>query len=214
MLIALAILIIGGASTSIMAQDETDTGLWNEVTITKAVNKNVDVFAGGRYETKANNSETQEYRVYGGLVFKKSKWIFQPLFNFVRSANRAGRYYNEDRPSFIVNRKFNKKGSKWTVAPGLRTEYRIRTGKNDFRFVPNVSVERALNAKTKFFNRNELWMDTRKADPTQYRLRFFFGVSRVVNKNLTVEPFYMFQLDQKFAPYYVHKFGIYWKFKL
>lgn len=200
-----------------VAQDDDDTGLWIEPVVTKTLNKRVDLVLGARFETKANNSEVQEDRFYGGFNIKfgkTKKWSIQPQYTYVTSANRAGRYYNEHRPTVIINRRFQEKGSKWSFSLGSRNEFRIRPGKNDFRFVPLAGIERSLNAKTKIFNRNEFWMDTRKKDPTQYRFRSFFGFNRTLNKNLAVEPFILYQRDQKFSPHNVYKFGMFLRIKL
>lgn len=196
--------------------DNDDTGLWSEIVVTKNINKRVDAVFGSRYETKSNNSETQEFRFYGGVNIKfgkTSKWSVQPQYTFTRFQLRNGNYVNEHRPTVIVARRFQKKGSKWGFSLSSRNEFRIRPGKNDFRFVPGFSIEYALNKKTKLINRNELWFDTRKADPSQYRWRSFVAVNRVLSDNksrsIALEPFVMFQKDVKFAPKFVVKGGFY-----
>ena len=100
-------------SITIRAQDDSDSGIWSEVVVTKPLNKKTDLVFGGRFETKSDNSEVQEARGYAGLTFKRGKWSFTPQVAYIRWQLRNGNYVNEWRPTFIINRKFQKKGSKW-----------------------------------------------------------------------------------------------------
>lgn len=203
-------------ATLAAAQDDDDTGLWGELVFTKTINKRVDWITGARYETKANNSETQEWRVYSGFNIKfgkTNKWSVQPQYTYTQAGNRAGRYNFEHRPTVIVNRRFQKKGSKWSFNIGARNEFRIRPGKNDVRIVPLSGIQYALNKKTSLFSRQELWLDSRKADPTQRRVRIFVGFTRVINDNLSIEPFFLVQKDVKFSPHWVVKGGFFLRIK-
>jgi hypothetical protein len=208
LLLSLILLFTGAA----VAQGDTDYGLWNEIQVTKPINKEVSVTFGTRIESKQVVEKLQENRYYVNLNIQRGKWTFMPSYIFLGSAGKSGWYW-EHRPSFTINRKFTAPKSKWTVTVGSRNEYRIRPKKNDFRFVPNIAIERKINDKYKAFQRTEFWVDTRKADPTQYRTRFFFGINRTLTKNLNVDIFYLYQRDQKFDPKDVHKIGFLWKYR-
>lgn len=201
--------------TVISAQNtDVDTGLWLEPVFTKSINKKVDLNFGGRFETKSNNSEVQEVRGYVGITVKQKNWSITTQYAYIRWQNRAGRYVNEHRPMVIISRRFNTNKNIWSFIPGLRSEFRVRPGKNDFRFVPTFAIEKKVTPKLKIFSRNELWFDTRKRDPSQYRFRTFVGFNYSLLKNLGIEPFLMYQRDVKFDPKNVLKLGVYLRIKL
>ncbi len=185
-----------------------DFGLWNDVQITHSVNKKVDIFGGAKIETRKNNKEIQEQRYYGGVLVKQRNWTFQGSYIAVEL---AGNYW-EHRPVITVGRKFTY-GKSWTITPRFRTEYRIRPAKNDFRFVPTVTVERKLDKKHKAYFTGEFYSDRRKNDTSNNRKRLFFGVNRVINKSLSVDMFYLYQRDVGVLVKNTNKLGLTWKFR-
>jgi hypothetical protein len=196
------------------AQDTADFGTWNDIRVTKPVNKKVDFIVGFRFDTKNNSRLFSEQRIYSGFNFKQGKFSFQPAIIVLKNFSRAGAY-RELRPQLTVGYRtvYNKVG----IAPSVRLEYHIKEGglKNDGRVVPVITFDKKLSKNYGIFNTDEFWIPIGNSrDVGKYRKRFFFGVTRTVNPHLAVDLFYLYQRDERVQPKNNHKIGMTWKIKL
>jgi Protein of unknown function (DUF2490) len=196
------------------AQDNVDFGLWNDLQITKSVNKQSDVVVGFRFDTKRNTRSFSEQRAYTGFNFKNKsgKFTVQPWVVFIKNFSRVP--YYEFRPQLTMGYKFTTK-SKVNVTPRVRLEYHAKRHlKNDGRVVPILAIDKKVSKNYTLFNTNEFWIPIGNGrDVTKYRKRMFFGVTRAVNKNLAVDLFYLYQRDEQIAPKNTHKLGLTWKIR-
>jgi hypothetical protein len=194
------------------AQDNTDFGLWNDVTVTKVINKQFDVLGGVRFDTKKNTSKFNENRVYGGFSYKHGNFTVQPALIILK--NFAKLSYYEIRPQLGLSYKI-KVTETVAVTPKVRVEYHFKQHlKNDARIVPFVTIEKKLNKKYSIFNTDEFWISNNGKDAGQFRKRFFFGTTRVVNKHLSIDFFYLYQRDEQVRPKNTHKLGLTWKIRV
>lgn len=210
-LIILLTLILGSVSFG-LAQDNNDSGFWNDIQIAKSLSKKTDVFVSARVDTKNNASDLSELRVSAGVNRKFGNLSLQGSVVVLKNYGRTSTTY-ETRPQLIASYTLYK-SEKWAITPKHRLEYRFRTGANSVKFVPILTIERKLSKNYKAFQTTEFWLDTRKNDVSQYRKRFFQGINKVMNKNLSIDFFYLYQRDEKQAPRNKHSFGMNWKFKL
>lgn len=201
------------ATLGAYAQDNTDFGLWNDVQVTKSLDKKTDVVGGVRFDTKRDTRSFAEQRAYGGFNFKEGNWSVQPMLVFLK--NFSKKPYYEFRPQVTVSYKIPiNKGL--TVTPRVRAEYHFKNNglKNDGRIVPIINVEKRLSKKYGIFQTTEVWFPIGNSkDVAKYRQRYFFGISRNVNTHLTVDAFYLFQRDEQVAPRNNHKLGLTWKIR-
>jgi len=199
--------------TGIFAQvDNVDTGLWNDVQLTKPINKHLDVVGGIRFDTKKDTSRFAEQRLYFGVNLKRGNFAVQPTLVVLRNFARVP--YFEYRPQVLVSYKI-KADKTITITPKVRAEYHFKQGiKNDWRVVPIITIEKKLNKKYSLFNTDEFWVSNNGNDVAQFRKRLFFGVTRSVNKSLAIDFFYLYQRDEQVSPKNHHKLGLTWKVRL
>ena len=197
------------------AQDNVDFGYWNDVQVSTAVNKQVDVIGGVRFNTKRNASVFAEQRVYGGLNFKSKNGRFTAQTWLIYLKNFSKVPYTEIRPQVTFGYKFTTK-NKINITPRVRLEYHAKQKlRNDGRVVPILAFDKKLSKNYGVFQTTEFWIPVKnKLDVTKYRQRYFFGVNRVINKKLSVDLFYLYQRDEQVAPKHNHALGLTWKVRL
>ena len=207
------ILIILTLATVGYAQDTVDFGLWNDVQITKPINKTTDAIVGVRFDTKRDTRSFAEQRAYAGFNFKKDRFTIQPMVLFLKIFSRVP--YHEVRLQTTLSYKFTAK-SKVNITPKTRVEYRAKVNLPDAgRIVPIISFDKKVSKIYSVFNTDELWLPINDSrDVAKYRKRLFFGVTRNVNKHLTLDMFYLYQRDEQVQPKNNHKLGLTWKVNL
>lgn len=210
-----ALMFVAGFALGTHAQDNVDFGLWNDVQITKPINKQVDGIVGVRFDTKRNTQSFAEQRVYGGFNFKSKNGRFtvQPWMIFLKNFSR--RPYHEIRAQVTLGYKFTT-SNKVNISPKVRLEYHGKFNlPDDGRAVPILSFDKKVSKNYSVFNTDEFWIPIGNSrDVTKYRKRLFFGVTRTVNPHLSVDLFYLYQRDEQVAPRNTHKLGLTWKIKL
>lgn len=194
------------------AQDNADTGVWSDVTLTHSVTKSIDLTGGVRFDTKGNSSRFAEQRIYVGFNFKHNKFTVSPAVIFLKNFSRVP--YYETRPQITLSYKTLLNGI--GISPKVRIEYHAkRELSNDGRIVPVLSIDKKVSKNYSIFNTDEFWISVNNhRDVTNKRKRLFFGVTRTINPHLSMDLFYLYQRDEQSAPLNTHKLGITWKIRV
>lgn len=213
--ILFAVMLVAFAATS-FGQDNVDFGYWNDIQVSKAVNKQVDVIGGVRFNTKRNGSVFSEQRIYTGFNFKSKdgRFTVAPWIVYLKNFGKVP--FTEIRPQVTLGYKFTTQKHKVNITPRVRLEYHAKQKlKDDGRIAPVLSIDKKLNAKYAVFQTTEVWFPVGNSkDVAKYRQRYFAGVTRTLNKNVAVDLFYLYQRDMQVAPKHNHALGLTWKFKL
>lgn len=215
--IILTIIMILGISLFTNAQTAgyTDVGLWNDIQVSHSINKQLDVITGLRFDTKKNSEVFAEQRVYGGfnIKSKNGRFTVSPWLIFLK--NHARTPFYELRPQVTVGYKFTT-SNKINVTPRVRLEYHMKHKvKDSGRVIPTLAFDKKLTKNYGVFQITEFWIPLYNSkDVAKYRQRYFFGVTRQLNKKLSLDMFYLLQKDQQVNPKMSHKFGLTWKIKL
>ena len=206
-------------SGSIAAQttqiDDEDVQSWNDIQFTIPLNKKVDLSLQTTVRFGKNLSRFNEGRVGGGFVFKLSKAVsFSPTYTYIEARNTAGLFRPEHRYSFRGTFKFPTKG--FGLSHRSIYEYRVRPSGNSWRYRPSLTFEKDLPekfiGKAKFFVTEEPFYisTTRKFS----RNRFSLGISKPINKHLTLDVYYLRQNDGYSHPGDLNVLGTTWKIHL
>lgn len=211
-------LVIGAvlaASVIAQATDNEDLQQWNDIQLTIPVNDKVEVFLQTTIRFGQNITSVSEGRVGAGAVFKISKAVsFSPSYTYIEARNTAGVFQYEHRYSFRGTYKFPTK--KFGLSHRSIYEYRVRPSGNSWRYRPSLTFEKDLPekflSKAKFFITEEPFYvsTTRKFS----RNRLSLGISKVINKHLTLDVYYLRQNDGFSHPGNLNVLGTSWKFHL
>lgn len=195
--------------------DDEDLQSWNDVQLTIPVNKKIDVVLQTTFRFGQNISLLAEARVGAGPVFKINKSIsFSPSYTYIETRNSAGIFHNEHRYSLRGTFKFPIKS--FGISHRSIYEYRVRSSGNTWRYRPSLTFEKALPekflSKAKIFITEEPFYvsTTRKFSKNRISL----GVSKVINKILTLDVYYLRQNDGYSHPGDLNVLGTSWKFHL
>lgn len=196
-------------------QDDDDVQNWNDVQLTVPINKKVDFTLVGTFRFGANLSRFIEGRIAPGFVFKVNKaFSIAPSYTAIVSRNSAGRFHDEHRYSLRGTYKLPTKVI--TVAHRSIYEYRARTSGNSWRYRAAMIFEKKLPEKfipkSKLFVIEEVfYISTTKKFS---RNRFSVGISKAINKNLTLDLYYLRQNDGRSQPGDLNVIGTTWKINL
>ncbi len=214
-LLFIAIGVIFANTITAQSTDDEDLQSWNDVQLTIPVSKKIDVFLQTTLRLGQNITSVSEGRVGAGAVFKIGKSVsFSPSYTYIEARNTAGVFHNEHRYSLRGTYKFPTK--KFGLSHRSIYEYRVRASGNTWRYRPSLTFEKDLPEKflkkAKFFITEEPFYvsTTRKFS----RNRLSVGVSKVINKNLTLDVYYLWQNDRFSHPRDVNVLGTSWKFHL
>ncbi|MEQ1921969.1 MAG: DUF2490 domain-containing protein [Pyrinomonadaceae bacterium] len=214
----LLFMVIGAslaASAFAQTTDNEDLQSWNDVQLTIPVNEKIDVVLQTTIRFGQNITRVSEGRVGAGAVFKISKAVsFSPSYTYIEARNTAGVFQYEHRYSFRGTYKFPIK--KFGLSHRSIYEYRVRASGNSWRYRPSITFEKDLPekflSKAKFFITEEPFYvsTTRKFS----RNRLSLGITKVINKNLTLDVYYLRQNDRFSHPGNLNVLGTIWKFHL
>lgn len=211
-------LVIGVALASVtlgQTNDDEDLQSWNDVQLTIPVNKKIDVVLQTTFRFGQNITRLSEARIGAGAVFKINKAVsFSPSYTYIEARNTAGVFQYEHRYSVRGTYKFPIKS--FGLSHRSIYEYRVRSSGHTWRYRPSLTFEKELPekflSKAKFFITEEPFYvsTTRKFS----RNRFSLGISKVINKNLTLDVYYLRQNDGFSHPGDLNVLGTSWKFHL
>ena len=206
-------------SLSIHAQtrtpDQTDTQQWNDVQFSIPITKDIDFNFLGTVRLGRGITRPVDERIGAGATFRIDKYlVVEPNYLHIGMQPFEGRRVWENRLS-------------------LPTTFRFQLGK--FRFSDRNLFERRLRHPgvdaTRYRNRLRIdhpvgpdrWkLSVGVADEVFYdwsvndwvRNRFAIGISKVLNKNVTLDLYYLRQNDGRSVPGDLHVIGTIWRIKL
>lgn len=196
-------------------QDDDDVQSWNDVQITIPISKKVDLTLVTTARIGQNLSRLNEARIAPGFVFKPTKaFSIAPSYTAIVSRNSAGQFRDEHRFSVRGTYKFPTKPI--GVSHRSTYEYRVRTSGNSWRYRAAIVLERDLPKKfladSKIFAIEEVfYVSTTKRFS---RNRFSIGISKKLDKRLTLDVYYLRQNDGRTFQGDVNVIGATWRINL
>ncbi len=188
----------GAAQTTI---DDEDFQSWNDIQLTVPMTKKVDLYTAFTARLGKNISRINDSRFAVGFIFKPTKSLsFQPFYWRIDARNANSRFRPEHRLNFRVNYRFPFK--KFGLSHRSGFEYRLRRPRNSFRYRPSLTFEKAIPktfiAKANFFVTEEIFYDSLLKRFS--RNRFTVGINKTLNKNLSLDIYFMRQNDGTTRP--------------
>jgi len=216
--LTLLLLLFLGANSPVCGQatpSRHDTQNWNDVYLTVPLSKQVDYVMQGTLRNGRDLSRPVDERLGVGFSFKPGKYLtILPNYLYIGMQPFEGRKVFEDRLSVpatvripvgrflfsdrnLIERRFRHPGTP-------STRYR-----NRFQIEHPVGPSRQ---KLALFVFDEVFYDW--SFNAWVRNRAAVGLSKVVNKHLTLELYYLRQNDSHSVPGDLHVIGSTWRFKL
>lgn len=213
------ILLTGFMSLAAFSQtitaDDDDIQFWNDVNITIAVDKKVDLYFPVTFRFTKNVSRFNEGRIGAGVVLKPTtSFSITPIYTYIRVRNSAGAFRTENRYQLRFVYRFPTKS--FGLSHRSQFEYRNRSTGNTWRYRPSVTFEKELPKSVasglKVFATEEPFYDSAAGRFSRNRLSF--GIIKTLNKKLSMDVYYLRQDDNFSHPGLVHVIGTAWKVKL
>lgn len=198
-----------------MTVDEDDIQLWNDINITVAINKKVDLYFPITSRFTRDVSRYNEGRVGAGFVVKPHKRLaITPFYVFIRARNSAGVFRTENRLHLRFVYRFPTK--KFDLSHRSQLEYRIRATGNTWRYRPSITIEKALPKSVaeglKVFATEEPFYDSGTGRFSRNRISL--GMSKALGKKLSMDLYYLRQDDDSSRLQRLHIIGTGLKVKL
>ncbi len=196
-------------------QEDEDLQSWNDLQVNIPINKRVDLSLFGTLRLGSNLTQASEGRLGAGLGFKVTKpFSVAASYLAITARNTSGQFKDEHRFSVRGTYKFPIKN--FGLAHRSTYEYRVRTAGNSWRYRAALVFEKKLPEKlipkTKLFVIEEVfYVSTTKKFS---RNRFSVGISREINKKLSLDIYYLRQNDGFSRPGDLNVIGTTWKVDL
>ena len=204
--------VFTGAQATI---DREDNQSWNDVQLTVPINEKFDFVTQGTFRFGKNVTRLQDGRFQVGVVYEPNKYLsFSPSYTFIDARNSSGRFKMENRFSFYARARFPIK--EFGLSHRSLFEYRKRSPRSSWRYRPSLTFEKDLPKKfiegAKFFVTEEVFYDSILNKFS--RNRFSVGVTKTLNKKLSLDVYYLRQNDGFSVPGDLNVIGTTWKIKL
>jgi hypothetical protein len=214
-LICLILIVFCAALSHAQTVDRDDNQSWNDVQLTAPLTKQFDVVMSGTLRFGKNITRVQETRLGVALVYKPFKDLsFSPSFLYINARNSSGRFRVEKRLGFYGRYRFPIKS--FGLSHRSLFEWRIRTPRSSWRYRPSLTFEKDISEKfikgAKFFATEEVFYDS-VLDKFS-RNRFTIGITKTLNKKLSLDVYYLRQNDGFSVPGDLNVIGTTWKIKL
>ncbi len=202
------------AQTTVVT-DNDDLQSWNDIQMTVAVNKKVDLYTALTLRFGKDISRLNDRRIAFGFNFKPTSYLsVMPFYWSITARNSAGQFRNEHRLNLRAVIKFPTK--MLGISHRSWFEYRIRSVGNTWRYRPSITVEKELPKKfidgLKVFATEEPFYDS--ASGRFSRNRFSIGFNKTLNKKLSFDIFYLRQGDNLSKPGTIDVIGTALKIKM
>jgi len=193
------LLTLATPASSQTALDQTDTQQWNDVIFSLPISKQVDFNMFGTLRFGRDISRPVDERFGVGATWRIGQLLsLVPAYLHIETQPFEGRKLHEDRLN---------------IAAILRFEA------HRFRFSDRNLVERRFRSpvgpdkiKLSLFASDEVFYDWSVDD--WVRNRFAAGIIKPLNKNITLEVYYLRQNDGRSLPGDLHAIGTTWRIKL
>jgi hypothetical protein len=194
--------------------DRSDIQNWNDVYLTIPVRGPFDVILQGTIRNGRDISRPVDERLGLGFSIRVGKYVaVVPNYLYIGMQPFEGRRIFENRLSLLSVVRFPV--GKFTIADRNILERRIRQPLNSTRYRNRLQIEHPIGPKEyklSLFVSDEVFYDW--SFDQWVRNRATVGVSKVVNKHMTVELYYMRQNDSHSVPGNLHVIGTGWRFRL
>lgn len=176
--------------------DDDDFQSWNDLQLTVAMAKKVDLFTQltGRFGN--NISQFSDGRFAFGFVLKPTKSLsITPFYWYIRARNASGALRTENELNLRGVYRFPTKG--FGLSHRSQYEYRMRSPQNSWRYRAMLTVDKDIPKKilpkAKLFVADEVFYDSliKKFN----RNRIMLGITKTLSKKLSVDVYYMHQND-------------------
>ncbi|MEO8647575.1 MAG: DUF2490 domain-containing protein [Acidobacteriota bacterium] len=212
------ILLLGLLAFSVGAQDldpQDDVQSWNDLQLTVPLSTQFDFTTTVTIRFGRDVSRFSDGRYQIGFVWKPNKAIsIQPFYWYVRTRNSNGQFRTEHWFTLRGTYRFPVKG--FGLSHRSTVEYRIRRPRSGLRYRPAITIEKdllkSLLPGSKIYFTEEPFYDFIANKFTRNRMTL--GVSKTINKNLSLDLFYMRQNDGAARPGDLHVIGTAWRVKL
>jgi Protein of unknown function (DUF2490) len=178
-----------------------DTQLWNELTVTHAVRRQITVWAFGSLRLFNHVSRLAEKQVGGGVNYAPSKFLsLGPAYRFVATHPTPSGHTRENR--WWLDATFKVALRRLTVSDRSRVEVRRLAGAWSERYRNRLQVERELSFdghRITPFAAVEAIYDTRFS--VWNRKRLYVGARIPLSRRVSLEPYFMRQRDSRSAPH-------------
>jgi hypothetical protein len=209
----LLLLCAGGISAQTVAPDQSDIQQWNDLQISFALSKQIDFVMLGTLRLGRDMHRPVDERIGVAFSFKLGKYVtVAPSYLNITTQPVRDLDLRETRLSLPATVRF--KIGDFVISDRNVVERRLRPPRPDStRYRNRLQIEHPLIASKKlnWFVADEVFYDWAVND--WVRNRFSVGVSKVLNKHLTVDIFYLRQNDGRALPGDLNVVGTSWRLR-
>ena len=209
------LLTLATPASSQTAIDQTDTQQWNDVFIDVPITKQVDFNVLGTLRIGRDISHTVDERFGVGATFRIGQHVtLVPAYLHIETQPFEGIRLHEERLNLAAILRYEANQFRFSDRNLLERRFR-RPGINSTRYRNRFQVEHPVGPdkmKLSVFVSEEVFYDWSVDD--WVRNRVAAGIIKPLNKNLTLELYYLRQNDGRALPGDVHVIGTTWRIKL
>ena len=208
-------LVVAPTAKAQSTLDQTDTQEWNDVIFSVPITKEIDFNMLGTFRLGRDISHPVDERVGLGATFRIGKHLsLLPAYLRIETQPFEGKQAHEDRLNLAATVRFEAK--KFRFNDRNLFERRLRIPQIDStRYRNRFQIEHPVGpdrAKLSVFVSDEVFYDWSLDD--WVRNRIAAGIIKPLNKNITLELYYLRQNDGVSAPGDLHVIGTTWRIKL
>ncbi len=217
--VLIALIILGGFISRAVAQElqpEDDIQSWNDLQLTVPLSKTVDFYTAvtGRFGKDISRLNDGRYAI--GFAWKPNASLnIMPFFWYIDARNALSRFRRESRLNLRATYRHPLK-KKVVLVHRSTYEYRIRRPLNSWRYRGalgfEIEIPKKIIPSAKIITFDEVFYDSLLERLS--RNRFAIGISKVLNKNLTLDVSYMRQNDGVSRPGDLHVIWTAWRVKM
>lgn len=197
------------------AVDQTDTQQWNDVIFSLPITKQIDFNMLGTFRIGRDISHPVDERVGLGATFRIGQHLtLIPAYLRIETQPFARRKGHEDRLNLAATLRFEANKFRFSDRNLVERRYR-RPGGDSTRYRNRFQVEHPVGPdrmKLSVFVLDEVFYDWLVDD--WVRNRIAAGIIKPLNKNITLELYYLRQNDGRSLPGDLHVIGTTWRVKL
>jgi hypothetical protein len=203
LLIVASLLIFALAVSGQDPQPEDDFQSWNDVQLTVPLSPKLDFQTQFTARLGKNVTRLNDGRFLAGLVYKPHKsFSINPFYWSIWARNAVSVFRFESRYSLRLTYRFPVKPI--GLSHRSQFEYRVRGTAKSWRYRASLNLEKDLPKKFngKFFIADEVFYDSTQGRFS--RNRFSIGINKIINKDLSLDLYYMRQNDGVSRPGDLH----------
>ena len=209
------LLTLATPASSQTALDQTDTQQWNDVIFSLPITKQVDFNMLGTLRLGRDISRPVDERFGVGATWRIGQHLsLVPAYIHIETQPFEGRKLHEDRLNIAAFLRFE--ANRFRFSDRNLFERRFRSpGTASTRYRNRLQVEHPVGPdkmKLAVFVSDEVFYDW--SVDNWVRNRIAAGISKPLNKNLTLELYYLRQNDGRSLPGDIHVIGTTWRIKL